>query len=235
MALEQAVSLGERFLQQHCCEPGLFIANADLVEAYARSGAPVAAQDVAAQLEWAAQTTERMGGLAVAARCQGLVANDARFEEHFECALALHGNVTLPFDEARTLLCYGERLRRAKRTGESREMLRRALGTFEALGAAPWARRARTELTASGIRTKPRGIAPPVELTPQELQVVQRVAGGATNQEAAADLFLSPKTIEFHLRQVFRKLDVRSRTQLAVVAMTQGLVGEGPPTDSSET
>jgi hypothetical protein len=88
--------------------------------------------------------------LAVAARCRGLLANDVDFEEHLAEALAWHGRTTMPFERARTLLCLGERRRRAGRRVDAREPLREALGIFEHLGAQPWAERARGELRAAG-------------------------------------------------------------------------------------
>jgi DNA-binding CsgD family transcriptional regulator len=93
--------------------------------------------------------------------------------------------------------------------------LRAALASFKRMHAAPWAERAAAELRASGETVDPRVTRASEELTAQELQVALIVAGGATNREAAAQLFLSPKTIEFHLGHIFRKLELRSRTELA--------------------
>jgi DNA-binding NarL/FixJ family response regulator len=93
--------------------------------------------------------------------------------------------------------------------------LRAALATFERLNAEPWAQRARRELAASGEHVRARRDVPTRELTPQELQVALAVADGATNREAAAALFVSPKTVEAQLTSIYRKLNLRSRTQLA--------------------
>ena len=120
-----------------------------------------------------------------------------------------------PFELGRTELCHGERLRRARRAREARERLRSALERFEALGAEPWAARARAELRAAGGAVGAARQAPTRELTPQELEVALAVARGATNREVASALFVSPKTIEVHLSRIFRKLGVRSRTELA--------------------
>jgi DNA-binding NarL/FixJ family response regulator len=123
----------------------------------------------------------------------------------------------MPFERARTLLLYGERLRRARRRREARERLHEALTELDRVGAAPWAERARTEIeaaTGSGRRERDtRGANDP--LTPQEQRIAELVATGATNKEIAATLFLSPRTVEFHLRGAFRKLGVNTRTELA--------------------
>ncbi len=123
-------------------------------------------------------------------------------------------------------LALGERLRRARRRSDSRQPLRAALETFDRLGARIWADRARTELAASGETARSRDPYASEQLTPQELQVALVVAQGATNKEAAAALFLSPKTIETHLGRVYRKLDVRSRTELARLLASQGALAE---------
>ena len=109
----------------------------------------------------------------------------------------------------------GRTLRRAGRRTAARALLRDAESAFDACGAVPWAEQARRELSASGERARPRRPETRDELTAQELQVAMIVAEGASNREAAARLFLSPKTIEKHLGNAYRKLGVRSRTQLA--------------------
>jgi DNA-binding CsgD family transcriptional regulator len=119
------------------------------------------------------------------------------------------------FETARTRLAYGERLRRTRNRVLSRAQLRLALETFEHLDAAPWAERARTELAATGERLRRRDPSTIDELTPQELQIAMLLAGGRTTRETAAALFLSPKTIEYHLRHVYLKLGIHSREELA--------------------
>jgi DNA-binding NarL/FixJ family response regulator len=156
---------------------------------------------------------------AVAARCRGLVADEGDFEQHFVDALALHPDGEDVLGRARTQLCFGERLRRARRRVEAREQLRSALETFERLGAAPWAERARAELRASGETARKRDPSTADSLTPQELQIAGFVAEGLTNKEIAAQLFLSPRTIDSHLRNVFAKLQITSRTQLARLSL----------------
>jgi DNA-binding CsgD family transcriptional regulator len=192
----------------------------DLVEALVQAGFHERAEHEGADLS---RRAEAIGGplqLALAARCAGLTAPDDDFDSHFDRALELHGRTDVPLDRARTLLCYGSRLHRARRRIDARERLREALAEFERLGAEPWAERARAELRASGAINRPT-TCDDNELTAQEARVALGVARGSTNREIAAELFLSPKTVEFHLGRVFRKLGIRSRTELAV------LVAEG--------
>jgi DNA-binding CsgD family transcriptional regulator len=164
---------------------------------------------------WAAS-----GGLAwaraVALHCEALLADDeADAERSFREAIALHADTTRPFERARTQLAFGEFLRRARRRVEAREHLRDALDQFEMLGAALWAERARVELRASGQTARKRDPSTRGDLTTQELQIARFVAEGLSNRDVAARLFLSPRTIDFHLRNVFRKLEISSRVELA--------------------
>jgi DNA-binding CsgD family transcriptional regulator len=165
-------------------------------------------------------------GAALVARCRGTLDDD--FEQHFDEALELHGLVPDRFQEGRTLLCFGERLRRAGRKTAARERLRQALELFDELEATPWSERARTELRATGERLRRRRDLPGDELTPRELQVALQVAEGKTNKEAAAALFLSPKTVEFHLASVYRKLGVRSRRDLIKRVSSEGVEALAP-------
>jgi len=123
----------------------------------------------------------------------------------------------MSFEEGRSALAWGERLRRTRRRSDSREHLRSALSLFERCGSGPMADRARRELEATGETVA--GHAPELrdQLTPHELRIALRVAEGRTNPEVAAELFVSRKTVEHHLSQVYRKLGVRSRTELARV------------------
>ncbi len=193
----------------------------DLIEAYTRLGRRREAGEALATLQAQAEATGSTWAVAAVARCRGLRADDEGFEREFEEALSWHRRTPTPFERARTELCYGERLRRAKRRADARQRLRSALETFEGLGAAPWAERARSELRASGERARKRDPSAAENLTAQELQVALVVVGGATNREAAARLFLSPKTIEFHLSNAYRKLGVRSRAQLTRLLSTE--------------
>jgi DNA-binding NarL/FixJ family response regulator len=191
-------------------EPDVLFWRADHVEAALEAGEADRARAALAELEAGAQGAWARGA---AARARGLLAAGVDDEAFAE---ALDRHAELPFELARSRLCYGERLRRAGRRIDARAQLRAALDAFERLGARPWAERAQRELAGSGERARPRSDPPAAEaLTAQELQIARAIAAGATNREAAADLFLSPKTIETHLTRIYRKLGLRSRTELA--------------------
>jgi DNA-binding CsgD family transcriptional regulator len=149
------------------------------------------------------------------AHAHGLLSEGHVAEDRFQEALDHHRRARRPFERARTELAYGELLRRARRRVDARAHLEAALDTFENLGAAPWAERARLELRASGQAARRRDPSTLFQLTPQELQVARFVATGLPTREVAAQLFLSPRTVEFHLRNVFAKLGISSRSQLA--------------------
>jgi DNA-binding CsgD family transcriptional regulator len=169
---------------------------------------------VAEEFGRAAAAKGQPWALARAARARGLVAPDGEVDRWFQEALALHAHTPDVFEAARTELAYGARLRRGGERAQAREHLRAALEAFDALGAAPWADAARTELAATGETARRRDPSTLDELTPQELQVAVILSEGRTTREAAAALFLSPKTIEYHLRNVYRKLAVHSRDEL---------------------
>jgi DNA-binding CsgD family transcriptional regulator len=226
-AVDQLGQLVRRVGEHGLEEPGVIQWAPDLIESYVRLGRHAEAELALEDFDRVARKTGRTWALAAAARCRGLLAAE-EFEAAFERALDLHGRTPTPFERARTELCFGERLRRAKRRAEAREPLREALKTFERLGAAPWSERARGELAASGETVRRRDPYAAEQLTPQELQVALVVARGATNKEAGAALFLSPKTIETHLGRVYRKLEVRSRTELAHLLSSEGALTQAP-------
>jgi DNA-binding CsgD family transcriptional regulator len=121
-------------------------------------------------------------------------------------------------------LCFGERLRRGRRRTDARQHLASALAVFEQYGAQPWADRASRELQATGASARPRRDPAAVDrLTAQELRVALVIADGASTREAAAQLFLSPKTIEAHLGRAYRKLGVHNRAQLATILTPQAV------------
>jgi DNA-binding CsgD family transcriptional regulator len=210
---ELADLLGER----PAADPAVLQWTPDLIEAYVRQGRTADADAALVAFERDAERSESRWARAAAGRCRGLLADDDGFQAPFEDALGAHDT---PFELAHTELCLGERLRRAGRRVQSRVHLRSALATFDRLGARPWAERARKDLRGSGERVRRGAPVATERLTPQELQVALEVARGSTNREAAAALFLSPKTIEFHLRNIYRTLSIRSRTELVRVVMS---------------
>ncbi|MGH3901878.1 MAG: AAA family ATPase [Pseudonocardiaceae bacterium] len=188
----------------------------DLVEAHVRAGQPDRAQRAFDVLVREAERTGRPTECAVAARCRGLLHTDEeQAHDAFTEALQWHERAQQPFEQARSQLCFGEFLRRRRHPKDARQVLADALDTFTRLGARSWAQRTEAELRATGAASRPRRERSMIQLTPQELQVALVVADGATNVEAAAQLFLSAKTIEFHLSNTYRKLGIRSRAQLA--------------------
>ncbi|MER7274349.1 LuxR C-terminal-related transcriptional regulator [Dactylosporangium sp. NPDC000244] len=188
-----------------------------LVEAVVRGGDPGPAREVLAAYDVWAAATANPTWLALSARCHGLLAaGDDEADERFREALRLHLAGDSAFPGARTELLYGEELRRRRRPAAAREHLRSALATFERYEAGPWTRRAAAELRAAGDHVEPAPAEAPA-LTAQQARIARLVAGGATNREIAAALFVSPRTVEHHLRNIFVRLGVRSRTELARV------------------
>jgi ATP/maltotriose-dependent transcriptional regulator MalT len=192
------------------------MAGLDRIEAAVRAGEVATANDWLAYYESWAECAGAAWARAVALHGRALLAdNDEESERLFEAALDVHAQAARPFDRARTVLAFGEFLRRARRPREARPHLRAALDGFEALGAELWAERARVQLRASGQTARRRVADTRDQLTEQELQVAHFVAQGLSNREVAAQLFLSPRTIAAHLRNIFRKLGISSRTELA--------------------
>jgi DNA-binding CsgD family transcriptional regulator len=187
----------------------------DLVEAAVRSGTPERAAAAVEHYGHWASATALPSALAALARCRGLLACSAEAQEQLEAALALEAGGERPFEQARTALLLGELLRRERRRIDARPYLRDALETFVRLGTTPWAERAAGELRASGETARRREVTTREDLTPQERQIARLVSEGATNKQVAAALFLSPKTVEYHLGKVFLKLGIASRAELA--------------------
>lgn len=164
---------------------------------------------------WAGAVTEHARAL--------LSHNTADVDSHFVRALALHEQSARRVDAARTHLAYGRWLRRGRRRVDARPHLRAALHTFEDVGARRWAELAAGELRASGERARTRSSDdhPGVHLTPTEVRVATLVARGMPTREVASTLFVSPRTVDFHLRNVFAKLGLTSRAELAHVLLSQ--------------
>jgi ATP/maltotriose-dependent transcriptional regulator MalT len=195
----------------------------DRVEAAVGAGDGAGARAALEEYERRSEHAATPESHALLARCRGLVESS---EDALEAALRLHTN---PFEAARTALLLGERLRRAQRLGAARTQLRMAWETFERAGARPWARRAQEELRAAGES----GQAPPPAvldaLTPQEWRIAGLVADGLSSKQIAAQLFLSPRTVEYHLYKIYPKLGIGSRTDLArlVVLQKAPVAGDG--------
>jgi DNA-binding CsgD family transcriptional regulator len=172
-----------------------------------------------AEMQDFAEGTGLPSAIAVAAHGAALLARPADADNHFARALQAHQRSLRMPNRARTELAYGEYLRRVRRRVDARDHLRAALGLFEELGAAPYAERAAQELRASGETARRRDVSTATNLTPQERQVATLVRQGLSNRDAAAQLFVSPRTVDFHLRNVFSKLGVTSRAELAALQL----------------
>jgi DNA-binding CsgD family transcriptional regulator len=217
--LNSATSFREQEGMRH---PGMVFFEGDLIETLARLGLRSEGEEAIERLSADADLTGSVWARAVAARGRGLLAADHGFEEGFTESLTILEDLPMPFERARSELCYGERLRRAGRRADAGSLLGAAQDAFSRLGAARWSERCATELAACGVldRATPQGRLG--QLTPQELQVVLAVAHGATNREAATALFLSPRTVEYHLANAYRKLAVHSRSQLVRAVAESG-------------
>ena len=193
----------------------------DIVDALVRLGRLEEARAVSDAYRKSAEAKGQPFALARAARARALLATDAAYARDYESALGHHEGTPDVFERARTQLYFGERLRRARRRVDARRHLREALKAFDLLGAAPWSERALAELQASGETARVRDDRYRQQLTPQEFQVALTLAEGATTREAAARLYLSPKTVEYHLRHVYDKLEIRTRDELASAIAVQ--------------
>ncbi|NHC47430.1 AAA family ATPase [Motilibacter aurantiacus] len=201
----------------------------ELVEAAARAGRPEAARKAMALLEERAAAFESPWSLAVLARSRALLGPVDEADVYFRQALDCFAATDARAHFARTRLLYGEWLRREGRKREAREQLRTAAAELGGIGARAFEARAARELAATGERARPRDGSDPSSLTPQELTVARLVAAGATSKEAAAALFLSPRTIDAHLRNIFGKLGISSRRELS--RMREAL-GPAPASDA---
>ena len=193
---------------------------ADLVEAACRCDERSAAMEAAARLADRADSSRNARRSGLAARARALIADDATAEGWYRESIAQLETTDAPCHLARTKLVYGEWLRRQQRKLDARAELREARELFLAMGAGGFAERARRELAACGERIRPTSTMPTDDLTPQEELVAHLAAGGDTNVEIAARMFLSPATVDYHLRKVYRKLGISSRRQLTGVLIT---------------
>ena len=147
-------------------------------------------------------------------RSQAMLADDSLAEGLFKQSIAHLKQTLVVTDLALAHLSYGEWLRRHHRQADARIQLRQAHEAFETMGAAGFAERARTELLATGEHAVRRTVETQNDLTPQELKIAQLASRGATNPEIAAQMFISPSTVDYHLRKTYRKLGIASRRQL---------------------
>jgi DNA-binding CsgD family transcriptional regulator len=189
----------------------------NLVEAAARSGHEGAARDALNRLSERARASGTPLALGLLARSRALLAADAEAESVYEESIDQLGRASAKPELARSHLLFGEWLRRQRRRRDARDQLHTAHDMLASMGIEAFAERARVELLATGEHARKRTVETQVQLTPQERQIARLVRDGARNQEIAAQLFISPSTVQYHLVKVFRKLGVTSRTQLARV------------------
>jgi len=220
-AIVELEPLARSWVRSTVADPAAVPFVPDLVEAYALTGATAQARELLDRFAPLATAAGGTWALAACARCEGLLAAGEGFDEPFAKAVDLLTGTPLMLELARTQLAYGERLRRAGRRREARPLLRAAYEAFGAVAAAPWQSRAAAELHATGehVASAP---TPRPDLTPQELHIAGLVAQGKSNKEIAAAIYLSPKTVEYHLANTFRKLDIHSRAELAGIMARDG-------------
>ncbi|WP_106320033.1 helix-turn-helix transcriptional regulator [Actinoplanes italicus] len=189
-----------------------------LLETAAQTGARSAVEPVAVAFDRWAGRTGQPAWLALRDRCRALRSDDSETAAgYFDAALGHEGDGGFP--RAHTELLYGRLLRRSRRNVAARTHLRRAAETFQLLDAVPWAEQSVRELRAAGERVETPQPSGPA-LTAQQERIASLVAGGATNREVAQELHLSPRTVDHHLRNVFARLGVRSRTEMARMLTT---------------
>jgi DNA-binding CsgD family transcriptional regulator/tetratricopeptide (TPR) repeat protein len=194
------------------------MAPVELIEAAARSGRRDVAEEALEALVERTQASGTDWGLGLEARSRALLADGPEADALYAEAVERHLRTRLAPHCARTQLLYGEWLRRERRRVDAREQLRAAHQTFDRIGAEAFAERARRELEATGETVRKRGPDTADVLTPQEAQIARLARDGLSNTEIGAQLFISPRTVQYHLRKVFAKLDITSRRQLGRVA-----------------
>jgi DNA-binding CsgD family transcriptional regulator len=186
----------------------------ELIEAAVRTGKPEAAADALRRVSDKTRASGTDWALGVEARSSALLSDGEAAETLYREAIETLERTRVRVELARAHLLYGEWLRRERRRLDAREQLRIAHKSFSEFGMEAFAERARVELEATGERARKRTVETRDDLTPQEAQISHLAADGATNQEIAAQLFISPSTVDYHLRKAFRKLGVKSRHQL---------------------
>jgi DNA-binding CsgD family transcriptional regulator len=187
----------------------------ELAEAASRTGEHALLEHARAWLTERTRVVSSGWAGGIDARVRALLSEGDVADDLYRQSIVHLSGTRLRLELARTQLLYGEWLRRERRRLDARAQLRTALDAFTGMGAEAFAGRAERELQATGERARKRTVDRRDQLTPQETQVARLAAAGHTNREIAAQLFISPSTVEYHLRKAFRKLEVRSRTQLA--------------------
>jgi DNA-binding CsgD family transcriptional regulator len=200
----------------------------ELIEAAVRCGEGELAADTLRRLSDATRASGTDFALGIEARCRALLSDGGLAEGLYREAIERLERTAVRVELSRAHLLFGEWLRRERRRLDAREQLRRAHAMFAEFGMEAFAERARVELEATGEHARRRSVETLDELTPQEAQISRLAADGATNQEIAARLFISASTVDYHLRKAFRKLGVRSRTQLAQHVLKAGSRSEIP-------
>ena len=187
----------------------------DLVEAAVRCNERAAARRAVERLSARARASGAPWGLGLLAYSRALLAEEADAEQFHQEAIAVLDTTRAVTDLARAHLVYGEWLRRQRRRRDARTHLRTAHEMLADMGADAFAERARIELEATGEHAHQRNTRPAFLLTPRETQIARLVSAGHNNRDIASQLFVSPSTVDYHLRNIFLKLGVKSRTQLA--------------------
>ena len=187
----------------------------ELAEAASRTGDRAVLESVLAWLSERTRVISSGWASGIEARVRALLSEGEVADGLYRQSITHLGGTRMRVELARTHLLYGEWLRRERRRVDARTHLRTALDAFTSMGAEAFARRADRELLATGERARKRTADTLDQLTPQETQIARLAASGHTNREIAAQVFISPSTVEYHLRKAFRKLGVKSRTQLA--------------------
>jgi DNA-binding CsgD family transcriptional regulator len=197
----------------------------ELIEAAVRTGSMRMASDALDLLTERTRAGGTEGGLGIEARCRALLSEGQTAEGYYREALDRLGRTRRRPDLARARLLYGEWLRRQGRRPDARDQIRTAIEMFDAMGMEAFAGRARAELRAVGERTRPRSPGAPEVLTVQEALIARLAGDGSSNAQIAAQLFISPATVAYHLGKVFGKLGINSRHQLADALAAQRASG----------
>jgi DNA-binding CsgD family transcriptional regulator len=197
------------------------LALVELIEAAVRSKRPWLAATALERLGERTRASASEWALGIEARSRALLTDGPSAEPLYEEAVERLAHGRLAPHLARARLVYGEWLRRENRRADAREQLRAAHDTFSRIGAEAFAERARRELSATGETVRKHTLDPREVLTAQEAQVAHLARDGLSNPEIGAQLFISPRTVQYHLGKVFAKLDVTSRTQLGRVPLSR--------------